>query len=57
MTTCRQITPKGERFFALALYLGKEAQKKGVRLRVWRLIKAWQTAPIEELKIIIKTEE
>lgn len=57
MATCRQITPNGERFLALTLYLGQEAQRRGVRLRVWRLLKAWQTTPIEKLKIKIKMEE
>lgn len=51
MTACRRLTSNGERFLALTLYLQQEAKKRGQRLHVWRVLKAWEEGKMNEITV------
>ena len=53
MAACRQLTRNGERFLAMTLYLQQEARKRGQRLHIWRVLKAWEEGKLNGIAVKI----
>lgn len=55
MAACRSLTPEGARFFALTLYFQHVADRRGMRLHVWRILKAWPTGQMHDIEVKIQS--
>ena len=53
MAACKQLTRNGERFLAMTLYLQQEAKKRGQRLHVWKVLKAWEEGSLDGIAVKI----
>ena len=53
MAVYRQLTRNGERFLGITLYLQQEARKRGQRLHIWRVLKAWEEGKLTGIAVKI----